>query len=66
MMGYGIGAVIYNQIFLHLINPENKPANEEHFFPEDVAMNFPFALRIMVCVYIIIGMTGCFLFFENK
>lgn len=24
MMGYGIGAFVYNQIFLHLTNPENK------------------------------------------
>ena len=23
MMGYGIGAFVYNQIFLHLINPDN-------------------------------------------
>lgn len=65
-IGYGIGAFVYNQLFLLLINPENKPANEDHFFPKDVAMNFPFALRIMAGIYAIVGLTGCFLFFENK
>lgn len=27
MMGYGIGSFIYNQIFLHLVNPKNLPSN---------------------------------------
>lgn len=34
MMGYGIGSFVYNQIFLHLVNPNNLPSNDNHIFPE--------------------------------
>ena len=34
MMGYGFGAVIYNQIFLKIVNPDNVPADQDHFFPQ--------------------------------
>lgn len=27
MMGYGIGSFFYNQIFLHIVNPNNLPSN---------------------------------------
>lgn len=66
MMGYGIGAFIYNQIFLFLVNPENEHSNENHIFPESVARRFPVALKFLALVYFSIGTVGCLLFIKIK
>ena len=34
MMGYGMGSFVYNQIFRLIVNPNNIPADSEHFFPK--------------------------------
>ena len=34
MMGYGFGSLIYNEIFLKIVNPNNIPADKDHFFPK--------------------------------
>ena len=47
MMGYGIGSFAYNQVFLRIVNPNNMPADRDHFFPEEVADRFPTALLVL-------------------
>ena len=33
-MGYGFGSLCYNQVFLKIVNPNNLPADKDHFFPK--------------------------------
>lgn len=63
MAGYGFGSFVYNQIFLHLVNPNNLPFDEKtHIFPKEVADNFPGALRILAVIYFVLGTIACLLF----
>ena len=61
-MGFGLGALFFNLILLQLMNPDNQPINKEtHRYPEDVANNLPFALRVMSAIYLAMGLLGVFL-----
>lgn len=61
-MGFGIGALIFNLILLHLMNPDNEPLDKEtKRYSRDVANNLPFALRVMSGIYLALGLLGVFL-----
>ncbi len=59
-MAFGIGALLFNNILLKLINPDNlHPTN--HIFPKSVADNVPYALKTISIIYLGIGTAGCLL-----
>jgi MFS family permease len=65
MMGYGVGSLAYNEIFLKLVNPDNLAPDSEHFFPKEVADNFPKALLFLSLIYFIIGVIAFLLFYPK-
>ena len=66
MMGYGIGSFFYNQIFRAIVNPHNIQPDADHFFPPEVADNFPKSTRYLALVYLGLGTLGAILLFEKK
>ena len=63
MMADAIGSFNYNLIFRAIVNPENIPADDEHFFPPSVANNFPKSIRYLCLVYFVLSVTGALLIF---
>lgn len=56
MTGFGLGSVIFNQIIVMLINPNDVKADSTtKHFPEDIANNVPYALKILAAVYAATG-----------
>ena len=59
MSGFGFGSVIFNYVIIELINPDNvKVDHDTHRFPEDIANNLPFTLRILALIYFVVGIIG--------
>ena len=60
MSGFGFGSVIFNEIILLLVNPNDMKADENNRFPKEIADNLPFALRILALIYLTLGLAGTF------
>jgi hypothetical protein len=59
--GYGLGSFAFSFIAYALINPNDESPNSSHIFPENVAQNLPFALRILGIIYCAVTLTGSLL-----
>jgi|JI6StandDraft_1071083.scaffolds.fasta_scaffold03071_14 hypothetical protein len=67
IMGLGSGALIFNQIILAVMNPNNiKPNPNTHLFPAEVAMNLPLTWRVLAGVYLALGLLGTALTIPHK
>ena len=63
--GFGFGTTAFNLIATHLINPDNKKADEKHqgekYFSKDVSDKLPETLRILAICYLVISIIGILL-----
>lgn len=66
IMGLGFGALIFNQIILHVMNPNNlKPNKSDGYFPREVADNLPKTWRILALVYFCISLIATIIIFPK-
>jgi hypothetical protein len=66
-MGLGSGALIFNQIILAVMNPNNiKPDPSTHLFPPEVANNLPLTWRVLAGVYLLLGLIGTAMMIPKK
>ena len=64
-MGICFGAIIYDNLFTHLINPDNKPALDNGFYPAEVNERFQDTWVICVSTYLILIAFGLVLIFKG-
>lgn len=58
MSGFGLGSAIFNYVILGLVNPHDENMDEHNRYPEHIANNLPFALKILSVIYIGMGLLG--------
>lgn len=58
IMGLGFGALLFNQIIVAIMNPDNLPPDEKHFFPQSVADHLPTVWRALAGVYLGLAIIG--------
>ena len=56
--GYGTGALIYDNVFTHLINPDNLPIDDDGFYPPEVDDRFVMTWLTLVTTWIAIFAVG--------
>lgn len=56
-MGFGLGAFFFNFVLTNIVNPDNVK-QDHNLFPQDIADNLPFALRILAAIYLGLGIIG--------
>lgn len=66
IMGLGFGALLFNQIIVAVMNPNNISANSEHYFPAEVADNLPKVWRILAGVYFGLAVLGTSIMIPKK
>lgn len=64
MGGYGVGSLISSNIFLTLVNPDNKKPGEDHYFSAEIANNVPKSLRIIAIFFFGLMVIGIIFLFE--
>ena len=57
MMGFGLGALVFNSILVGVVNPDNVE-QENNLFPQEIGEKLPGALRILSAAYMGIGLLG--------
>jgi hypothetical protein len=55
MTGFGLSTSIYNYMSDHIINPEERKALENNFYPKDIADRVPDYIRVVVLYFIFWG-----------
>lgn len=59
MSGFGLGSAIFNYVIVGLVNPDDVSVDSiTKKYPEIVANNLPFALKILAGIYLIVGLLG--------
>lgn len=66
IMGLGFGALIFNQIIVASMNPNNIPPDSNHYFPPEVANNLPRTWKILAGVYLGIAVIGTSIMIPKK
>lgn len=63
LIGTGLGSLIFAQFSSLYINPQRLPSNAGYYDGKVgfVADNVPSCIRWLACMYLIIGITACFL-----
>ena len=56
--GYGAGALIFDNVLTHLINPNNEPIDDDGFYPKDVDDRFIKTWRILIASWLAITLVG--------
>ena len=60
MSGFGFGSFIFNQIIVQLVNPNDMKADSNNRFPESIANNVPFTLKVLSAVYLGMGLVASY------
>ena len=64
--GFGFGGLIFDNVFTHIINPENKPADlNTGFYDKDINERFILTWRIVVGIWFVICVIGVSMIFPG-
>lgn len=66
IMGLGFGALLFNQIIVAIMNPNNISPDEHHYFPMEVAENLPTVWRVLAGVYLGLALIGTAMMVPKK
>ena len=63
--GFGFGALIFDNVFTHIINPSNEPADSDGFYKKDVDDRFMSTWRTVVGMWFGVYVLGTALIFSG-
>ena len=63
--GFGFGALIFDNVLTHLINPNNESIQDNGYYPDDVNDNFEMTWRVMVSCWLALALIGLALIFPG-
>lgn len=56
--GFGVGGLIFDNVFTHVINPGNESVNEDGFYPDYVDNRFKGTMLLMYGCWLLIAIIG--------
>lgn len=64
--GFGLGALIYNNICQAIINPENVPLDIDGRFPDEISAKFPTMMRTIWLCWLCMAIVGMMLIYSGE